>query len=1718
MPSVSRCVESGIAAFTPAVVAAGLLVCASPAAAQYSVSESFRNATAPGWVPGGSARLTAAAPAIDAAGDGWLRLTDAVDEQAGFIHFDTAIPAAQGFHIEFEYAMYDSTSTSAGEGLSFFMFDGATVPFSIGSFGGSLGYAQRNPPAENGLSGGYFGVGIDLFGKYSTATEGRDGGLTTLVPNAAAIRGSGGGQLGYSYVVDTGTLALPINTSGRYVVAGDAQYRKVLIDAVPSAGALRVSVRLVRGTTIEELIPPTSVGTPPATVKLGFAAATSTANNIHEIRNLQLTQLVDLGITKTMVSLASDTITYEVVVSNDGPGTEPAAIVSDPGAAGLAAMSWNCVASGGATCTPNGTGALDTTASLPPGGRATYTIKGTLGPLTVSPLVNTATVTASAAGTELDPTDNEATDTHGLNADLSITKQGAGTYTPGAPYTYHLDVFNGSSLWVYGARVEDTLPAGLSGTWQCAVLIEPAICTPTRTRGTLQDVVDLGPGSRVRYTLVVNMPSSSSTPVVNTATVAVPATWMDPNAANDTSMLTSQPAPSADLSVSKSSNPNPYVPGAPLTYTVVVSNAGPSDIVGALVQDSPPADVTGITWVCSGVNGGVCPASGVGSLNEAITLPEGGIVTFVLTGTAPASPVQLQNTVTVALPQGATDPAPGNNSSIDSNPILPLADLTITKSGTPNPYAPGQPITYTITVTNLGPADVSNARVQDVLPPELAGPFSWTCAASGPGASCVPAGTGSIDTLVSLASGTSVVFTLTGPAPPTAQQDLANTATVTAPADVTDLVPGNNRTTTTTPAPLTANLRLSKTSLPTPYIPAAPILTTIIVSNDGPDDVVNARVLDIPPPGLTESSWQCVATGGGACGVSSGAGHIDTFVTLPSGAVATFTISSTAPTTPGVVLVNTATVTPPAGVFDPNPADNEHTDANPVSPAPDLQITKQALPASYTPGQPLTYTLVVTSNGPDAATIARVQDALHPSLAGFTWTCTGVAGGASCGRGSGVGPIDVLVTLPMTGARVRFDVTGAVPLGAVEPLENTASVSAPRGLIDPVPANNSVRLTVQPVPLPDLRLTKTSVPLFTYHPGSPLGYVLAIANQGAASVPAGAYTVTDTLPAALSGATWTCTVQPSGTCSVSGGALTTAALPAIAPGATVTIRLQTFVPVTMTAPLTNTAAVVLAAGLIDRNPANNTATRELHAAPLFSAGIVGVVTDSDGAPLAGVTMQLTGVALLETQTAADGTFAFPGLPSGHDYTVTPVATAYVFSPASRTIVDLEGERHVAFVGLVEPYRRYFPEGASGPFFSTVYSLANPTGHAARVSFRFQRPEESEITYTMTLPPGENAVVDPATLAGLEATAFSTVIDADRQIVAARTMVWDRSGYGTHRGTGVATPRTTWFIAEGATLPGFSLFYLIQNPGDTPAIVTVRYLLQAAGSTPVLRTYEVGPRSRFTVGVHDDPALANQEISAAISTDGTPIVVERAMYRSGPRMFEAGAAVTAAPAPVSRWYFGEGATGPYFDMFLLMANPGAISLTATVQYLLPDGGVIVRRHDLPAGSRRTVWVDFEDPQLADTAVGMVVDASGPIVAERAMWWPGSADTWSGGHASLGATNVAPRWGITGMEAGGSTNTEPWILVANPSETATVVRLTLLFPDGRPPMSTDYPVPAQGRFTIDVARWHPETANASFGAVVEQLGDPTGIIVESSTYSDSGGARWAAGRGGVASPIP
>jgi hypothetical protein len=371
------------------------------------------------------------------------------------------------------------------------------------------------------------------------------------------------------------------------------------------------------------------------------------------------------------------------------------------------------------------------------------------------------------------------------------------------------------------------------------------------------------------------------------------------------------------------------------------------------------------------------------------------------------------------------------------------------------------------------------------------------------------------------------------------------------------------------------------------------------------------------------------------------------------------------------------------------------------------------------------------------------------------------------------------------------------------------------------------------------------------------------------------------------------------------------------------------------------------------------------------------------------------------------------------------------------------------------------------------------------------------------------------------------------VVADRTMTWGTDGYGSHAERGVLTrTATTWYLAEGATHGTFDLFYLIQNPSATDASVTVRYL-RPAPLAPLTKTYTVGANRRYTIVVDNEviggQSLASTDVSAAI-TSTVPVVVERAMYMTnGAEPFGAGHESAGVTAPALSWFLAEGATGTFFDMFILIANPDPTN-TATVQatYLLDNGTTLTKAYSVAPSSRRTIYVDDEGfpnqagPRLlANAALSTVMTSTNnvPIVVERAMWWPGGAQgPWYEGHNSPGATQTGTAWALADGEVGGTASASTYILVANTGAAAASVRVTI-FVEGGGSDARTFNVPAHSRFNVDVGSVFGDVAiDHRMGALIESLGaSPAPIVVERAMYTNAGGRVWAAGTNALATRL-
>ena len=185
--------------------------------------------------------------------------------------------------------------------------------------------------------------------------------------------------------------------------------------------------------------------------------------------------------------------------------------------------------------------------------------------------------------------------------------------------------------------------------------------------------------------------------------MAAPAGVTDPNAGNNSATDSDTLSAPADLAITKTDGVTTATPGGSVTYTIMATNAGPSDVTGATVADTFPASLT-CTWTCVGAGGGTCTAAGAGNINDTVNLPAGGSVTYTgqLHDRAAATGT-LTNTATVGAPAGVTDPNPANNSATDNDTLTASADLAITKTDGVTTATPGGSVTYTIVASNAGP-------------------------------------------------------------------------------------------------------------------------------------------------------------------------------------------------------------------------------------------------------------------------------------------------------------------------------------------------------------------------------------------------------------------------------------------------------------------------------------------------------------------------------------------------------------------------------------------------------------------------------------------------------------------------------------------------------------------------------------------------------------------------------------------------------------------------------------------------------------------------------------------------------------------------------------------------------------------------------------------------------------------------------------------------------
>ncbi|MET0736084.1 MAG: hypothetical protein ABWY55_10650 [Microbacterium sp.] len=799
-------------------------------------------------------------------------------------------------------------------------------------------------------------------------------------------------------------------------------------------------------------------------------------------------------------ALPGDELEYTLTYPNTGQDPATNAVVTDTLPAGTTFVSAD-PSSG--TCTGSGTSVSCAAGTIGVGQTWQARVRVAVGPDAGGTTLRNAAVlayTAATLGRDLTYVVAPAVIDVAAIADLSIAK----TMTPdpgvaGGEVTSTLSITNDGPNAATGVVLTDQLP---EGTTLVSATTPQGTCAAAGGALTC-DLGSIANGATVVVSVVVAVPSSSSAAsVVNVA--AVSSTTSDPDPTDNSAGASVALIREADLAVAKTVSPESVVPGTTTSFTVTVTNNGPSDAVDVLATDTV-ADPT-LTITSASAPGATCSVGGEVAQCALPLLPAGAsLVMTVGANVSPDAPAGLAIVNTATAASSTPDPDQDDNTATATvTTTAPQADITTSKTG--GDATAGGQASYSIVVTNAGPSTADAVTLTDPLP---AG-FSIASVSSSRG-ECVAAATVTCDlgTLPGPDPGgtlsSATITVIADVAPETPPGAVTNTATAT--AATADPVPANNAGSVTTQLAAVADVSVTKTAAPVQPVAGENVTFTVTLANAGPSTATSVVLSDVLPPGLTllgvdpGAGVDCAGTATVTCTIDALAPGASTTVDVRMNVPAGFDLQ--------VGAVNTATVT--SATPDPV-AGNDTASATITARAiSDLSVVKwdttQAPPDPGTPprsfaaGELVTYYVAAVNAGPSDASTARVTDTLPPGV-------TFVSADFPCVFSP---PSQVVCDMPdvPVGVGIYAGITVQVDTALAEgtPLTNTATVELTDPTrVDPVTSNNFATLTNPVTTRADLNVVKQTysfdlatsafVQPSSAPAGSLTGYIIDVRNDG----------------------------------------------------------------------------------------------------------------------------------------------------------------------------------------------------------------------------------------------------------------------------------------------------------------------------------------------------------------------------------------------------------------------------------------------------------------------------------------------------------------------------------------------------------------------------------------------------------------------------------------------
>lgn len=540
----------------------------------------------------------------------------------------------------------------------------------------------------------------------------------------------------------------------------------------------------------------------------------------------------DLSVTNSgspAVVAPGGNITYTQGVNNGGPFDAVNVVFSESIPANTTFQSISSLA--GWTCVTPAVGTTGTISCTNPdfasGGTGSFTVVVQVSPATPSgtQIIDVDNITSGTSDPNLANNTATAITTvaSATESDLAITNTAsAPTVIAGSNVTMTAVVSNNGPAAAATAAFTETIPANTTlgallvppAGWSCNSIPVGGTGTFTCTNNSFAALASAS------FPIVLNVNSATPSGTVISATANISASTPDPNYGNNSATATTVvgAAGQVDLAVAGSGTPNPVTSGNNIAYTQSVTNNGPSPITASGITtvtftDAIPANTTlavaftaPVGWTCNSIAVGAT-GTFTCTLNSGQTLAIGAIVNFPLVvkvdvATAPGTTI----TNSPSIASSVTDPNPANN-TVTINTIVASptqADVSISKTASPEPVDQGTNLAYTLTVTNAGPALAQNVIVDDPLPAQV----TYTSSLASMGTCTYTAATTTVDcALGDLSVGSTAVITINVTAITFSSSSLStNTATVSSSTSDPNLANNTASATSTIQAPTAVDL------------------------------------------------------------------------------------------------------------------------------------------------------------------------------------------------------------------------------------------------------------------------------------------------------------------------------------------------------------------------------------------------------------------------------------------------------------------------------------------------------------------------------------------------------------------------------------------------------------------------------------------------------------------------------------------------------------------------------------------------------------------------------------------------------------------------------------------------------------------------------------------------------------------------------------------------